>query len=318
MTYLFGPVPSRRLGCSLGVDVIPYKTCTYDCIYCQLGTTTHLTTERSADVPVGAVLDELDETLRSDRTPDYITLAGSGEPTLYAELGTLIAGIKARTAIPVAVITNGSLLWDTAVRAAVCQADLVIPSLDAGDETLFRCINRPHPEISYTRMLDGLAALRTDYHGPIWLEVMLLAGMTAIAAEVEKIKGHLERIKPDRVQVNTVVRPPAKDFAMPVPADRLQVFSQQLGAYADVIHDTQHAHDEPMAVATRQDIINLLKRRPCSLDDIAHGLNMHPNEVTKHLEFLHAHQCVTLASCDGQRYYAMPQQSCTGMATDTT
>jgi wyosine [tRNA(Phe)-imidazoG37] synthetase (radical SAM superfamily) len=317
MTYLFGPVPSRRLGCSLGVDVIPYKTCTYDCIYCQLGTTTHLTTERRADVPVGAVIDELDGTLRNGCVPDYITLAGSGEPTLYAALGTLIAGIKARTEIPVAVITNGSLLWDTAVRTAVCQADLVIPSLDAGDETLFRCINRPHPEISFSRMLDGLAALRTDYHGPIWLEVMLLAGMTAIAAEVEKIKRHLERIRPDRVQVNTVVRPPAKDFAMPVPADRLQVFSQQLGAYADVIRDTQHAHDEPLAVATRQDIINLLKRRPCSLDDIAHGLHMHPNEVIKHLEYLHAHQCVTLASCDGQRFYAMPQHVCLDTADET-
>lgn len=130
MTYLFGPVPSRRLGCSLGVDVIPYKTCTYDCIYCQLGTTTHLTTERRADVPVGAVIDELDGTLRNGCVPDYITLAGSGEPTLYAALGTLIAGIKARTEIPVAVITNGSLLWDTAVRTAVCQADLVSTGIE--------------------------------------------------------------------------------------------------------------------------------------------------------------------------------------------
>lgn len=318
MSYLFGPVPSRRLGRSLGVDLIPYKTCTYDCIYCQLGTTTHRTTERSADIPVGVVLDELAVALRNGCAPDYITLAGSGEPTLYAELGTLIVGIKARTSIPVAVITNGSLLWDTSVRAAVCQADLVMPSLDAGDETLFRCINRPHPEISFARMVDGLTALRTDYHGPIWLEVMLLAGMTAIAAEVEKIKRHLELIKPDRVQVNTVVRPPAKDFAMPVPAERLQAFTQQLGAHAEVICDTKHTHDAPGAVATRQDIVNLLKRRPCSLDDIAHGLHMHPNEVIKHLEYLHAHQCIQITQQKGQRYYSVPQRLCANTAGDTT
>ncbi|OPZ85401.1 MAG: molybdenum cofactor biosynthesis protein A [bacterium ADurb.Bin429] len=310
MTYLFGPVPSRRLGRSLGVDVIPYKSCTYNCIYCQLGATTKLTTEREAFIPVEAVLAELDGTLCRGDTPDYITLAGSGEPTLYAELGTLIADIKARTSIPVAVITNGSLLWDTSVRAAVCQADLVMPSLDAGNETLFRCINRPHPEISFARMVDGLTALRMDYHGSIWLEVMLLAGMTAFAAEVEKIKRYLERIKPDRVQVNTVVRPPAKDFALPVSAERLQVLAQQLGENAEVIFDTQHSHDTPSAGTTRLDIINLLKRRPCSLDDIAHGLHMHPNEVIKHLTYLHAHQCVNIVYRRGRRYYSVPQHSC--------
>lgn len=305
MKYLFGPVPSRRLGRSLGVDVIPYKTCTYDCIYCQLGTTTRLTVEREAFVPVGAVLNELDAALGKGAPPDYITLSGSGEPTLYAELGPLIAGIKARTTIPVAVLTNGSLLWDADVRREVSRADLIIPSLDAGDAVLFRCVNRPHAGITFEQMLGGLVALRADFPGPVWLEVMLLAGMTAIPSEVAKIRRQIERINPDRVQVNTVVRPPARDFAFPVPAARLAQLTGQLGPRAEVICDEQEIHEAPTAAATRGDIIDLLVRRPCSLEDIAHGLGMHPNEVVKHLDYLAEGQWLTMTWQQGKRFYAI-------------
>lgn len=202
-------------------------------------------------------------------------------------------------------MTNGSLLWDAAVRRDVCRADLIIPSLDAGDAVLFRCVNRPHAGMTFEQMLEGLVALRADFPGPIWLEVMLLAGMTAIPSEVEKIRRHLERINPDRVQVNTVVRPPARDFAFPVSPARLAHLTAQLGPHAEVICDEQEIHEAPANAATRGDILELLARRPCSLEDIAHGLAMHPNEVVKHLDYLSAQQCLTMTFQQGKRFYAV-------------
>ena len=151
MSCVFGPVPSRRLGRSLGVDVVPFKTCTYDCIYCQLGRTTCKTVERKAWVPLEDVLDEVKEKLST--RPDYITLSGSGEPTLFSPLGDLIVGIKSMTGIPVALLTNGSLLWQADVREAIRDVDLLIPSLDAGDEAMFRRVNRPHGGLSFEQML---------------------------------------------------------------------------------------------------------------------------------------------------------------------
>ncbi|NQT19895.1 MAG: radical SAM protein, partial [Planctomycetes bacterium] len=152
--YIFGPVPSRRLGRSLGVDVVPLKTCSYDCIYCQLGNTTCKTVERKEWVPLDDVVLELKDRLSS--RPDYITLSGSGEPTLYSRVAELIDRIKVMTDVPVAVLTNGSLLWQEEVRRQLMKADLVIPSLDAGDEVMFRLVNRPHEDVSFERMLAGL------------------------------------------------------------------------------------------------------------------------------------------------------------------
>ena len=180
--YIFGPVPSRRLGRSLGVDLVPFKTCTYDCIYCQLGRTTNKTIQRKEWVPLDDVVTELETKLSSQ--PDYITLSGSGEPTLYSRTGELIDRIKAVTNVPVAVLTNGSLLWNQEVRARLMNADLVVPSLDAGDEAMFRAVNRPHEDISFERMLQGLIDFRHEFQGKYWLEVFLLAGHNAIAAEV--------------------------------------------------------------------------------------------------------------------------------------
>ena len=177
MSYVFGPVPSRRLGRSLGVDLVPFKTCSYDCIYCQLGRTSCKTVERKQWVPLDDVLAELKEKLST--RPDYITLSGSGEPTLFWRTGELIDRIKAMTDVPVAVLTNGSLLWCKDVRDQLTNADLVIPSLDAGDQSMFRAVNRPHEDISFERMLDGLIAFRKAFGGQYWLEIMLLAGHTA-------------------------------------------------------------------------------------------------------------------------------------------
>lgn len=299
--YLFGPVPSRRLGRSLGVDLVPFKTCAYDCIYCQLGPTTCRTIERKEWVPLERVLAELPERLASK--PDYITLSGSGEPTLYAPLDELIARIKARTEIPVAVLTNGSLLWQPDVRRQLLRADLVVPSLDAGDEAMFQRINRPQPQLSFDQMLDGLVALRQEFPAAYWLEVMVVGGFTDTAAEIEKLARGVDRIQPQRVQLNTVTRPPAETAATAVSPARLKHFASRFRPSAEVIADFRHVHQQEEFVASRNEVLALLARRPCSVADIAAGLGLHDNEVIKHLEALRAVGAVECRPGPGQRYY---------------
>jgi wyosine [tRNA(Phe)-imidazoG37] synthetase (radical SAM superfamily) len=299
--YLFGPVPSRRLGRSLGVDLVPFKTCSYDCIYCQLGPTTCRTIERKAWVPLERVLAELPERLASK--PDYITLSGSGEPTLYSQLDELIARIKALTDVPVAVLTNGSLLWQPDLRRQLRQADLVVPSLDAGDEAMFQRVNRPHPELSFATMLDGLVALRQEFPAAYWLEVMVVGGFTNTQAEIEKLAVCVDRIQPERVQLNTVTRPPAEASATTVSAERLGHFAAFFRPVAEVIADFRHVHQQAEFVASRNEVLALLERRPCSVGDIAGGLGMHDNEVVKYLEELRVAGAVECLPGEGKQYY---------------
>jgi len=294
MSRIFGPVPSRRLGRSLGIDLIPFKTCTYDCIYCQLGRTTCRTLERREWFPLDEIVAELRDRLSSK--PDYITLAGSGEPTLYARIGELIDRIRSMTDIPVAVLTNGSLLWREEIRRELLGADLVIPSLDAGDEVMFRAVNRPHPGIAFETMLDGLAAFRREYHGEYALEVFLLASHTGIREEVAKIRRCVERIRPGRVQLNTAVRPPAEDYAAAVTPERLETLAGMFDPRAEVIADFRNVHGEPEFRGGREQVIELLRRRPCTADDVAAGLGMHVTEAIKYLEELTREDLATLVS----------------------
>ncbi len=301
MSYVFGPVPSRRLGRSLGVDVVPFKTCTYDCVYCQLGRTTCRTIERKEWVPLEDVLDDVKAKLST--RPDYITLSGSGEPTLFSRLGELIDGIKRMTNVPVALLTNGSLLWQPEVRGAVRDVDLLIPSLDAGDELRFRHINRPHEAISFDLLMEGLGAAREACRGQYWLEVFLLAGYTAIEAEVKKLAQYAALIKPDRIQINTVTRPPAESFAAGVSHERLAELSPLFDPPAEVIADYHHVHEQTQFSVSRDEILGLLRRRPCSIDGIAQGLNMHPNEVVKYVEALQAEKLVETTWTSGKCFY---------------
>jgi len=231
--YIFGPVPSRRLGRSLGVDLVPFKTCTYDCIYCQLGRTTNKTIQRKEWLPFDKIISQLKDKLYLK--PDYITLSGSGEPTLFSRCGELIAKIKGITNVPVAVLTNGSLLWLPEVRKSLLKADIVIPSLDAGSNHLFQYVNRPHPDISFGKMLEGLVKFRDEYKGKYWLEVFLLAGVTTPEMEINRLKTCISSIQPDKVQVNTVTRPPAESFAEPVQKERLENLAAQLFEHSEVI-----------------------------------------------------------------------------------
>ena len=298
---IFGPVPSRRLGRSLGVDLVPFKTCTYDCIYCQLGRTTRKTTTRKEWVPLEDVLDELDTKLSSE--PDYVTLSGSGEPTLFSRLAELIERIKAMTRVPVAVLTNGSLLWDEDVRRQLMQADLVVPSLDAGDEAMFRLVNRPAENISFEQTFDGLVDFRREFRGEYWLEVFVIGAYTAIPDELAKLAKCVERIRPDRVQLNTVTRPPAEEYAVGVSSQRLAKLASAFHPRAEIIADFRGVHRQAEFVAGREEILQMLRRRPCSVDDVADGLGMHRNEVIKHIEELNAENLLEESLTAEKLYY---------------
>ncbi len=233
--WVFGPVKSRRLGRSLGIDVLPLKTCTYDCIYCQAGPTTTKTTQRESYAPPDDVADEVCRVLSDGADVDYMTFSGTGEPTLYSQIGTLIRLLKARTDKPVAVITNGSLLWRPDVQEDLTEADLVMPSLDAGDQEMFARINRPHQDISFEKLVDGIAEFRKRFAGELRLEVLLLAGITDTDDEVEKIAGHVRCIGPDRVQINTAVRQPADKSARAVPRKRVEELAAIFGPNTDIV-----------------------------------------------------------------------------------
>ena len=284
--FIYGPVPSRRLGRSLGIDLIPHKTCTYDCIYCHLGRTTTKTMQRHEYVPFSEVVNELDQNQDILDSSDYITIAGSGEPTLYSRLGDLITVIKEKTHTPIAVITNGSLLWDKSIQASIKKADVVIPSLDAGDAVLFQHINRPLSDIAFEQMVRGLIEFREVFQNKLWLEVLLVGGSTAITSEVKKIAGIIRKIRPDKVQVNTVVRPPSEKFAYAVSPGHLEQMAFLLGDNAEIIAEFQHPDSEHSLSGAREDILTMLRRRPCTLHDIVSGLGLNWNVAVKHIDYL--------------------------------
>ena len=299
--YIFGPVLSRRLGRSLGVDLIPFKTCSYDCIYCQLARTTNKTIQRKEWAPIDRIIEQLKDKVES--RPDYITLSGSGEPTLFLKFEELISRIKCITDIPIAVLTNSSLLWLPEVRKALMLADLVIPSLDAGSNEVFQYVNRPHSDITFSQMLEGLVKFRDEYTGKFWLEVFLLAGVTTTEAEINNLKTCIKSIHPDKVQVNTITRPPAEDFAKRVPEKQLNAIAKELYENSEVIADYSGDHIERDFSARRQDVLVLLKRHPCSMEDIAAGLGLRQNEVVKYVEELCSEGKIEAKLQNQQLYY---------------
>ncbi|MGC9326863.1 MAG: radical SAM protein [Candidatus Hinthialibacter sp.] len=301
MGYIFGPVPSRRLGRSLGVDLVPFKTCSYDCIYCQLGRTTKKTMDRSEWAPLDDVLEELRGKLVSK--PDYITLSGSGEPTLYSRLDELIDRMRGMTDVPIAVLTNGSLLWQPDLRRQLMNAHLVIPSLDAGDDEMFQAVNRPHKDISFDQMLEGLIELRREFKGAYWLEVFLLAGHNAIPADLQKIIQCVKQIKPDRVQLNTSTRPTAEDFAYKVEQDRMKQLASYFDPPAEIIADYRKVHEQEDFRSGQEGVLEMILRRPCSIEDMASGLAMHRNEIVKYVEELQGKGLIETKQSNGKIFY---------------
>jgi wyosine [tRNA(Phe)-imidazoG37] synthetase (radical SAM superfamily) len=281
--YIFGPVPSRRLGLSLGIDIVPLKSCTLDCIYCQLGRSSDLTSERREFVPVADVIAQLKDRLAQGVKADHITISGSGEPTLNLSLGKIIEEIKKITKIPVAVMTNGTLLYDPAVRNDCAKADVVLPSLDAGDPETFTKMNRPHEALDFNKIIDGMCQFRKEFNGQIWLEVFIVEGINTNDAQLANIKTIIGRLKPDKVQLNTAVRPTTEPGIAAVAAQKLATIAEKIGFNAEVIADYPQAKAAAGGHIDRDSVLSMLQRRPCSLADVASGLNIHQLEASKHL-----------------------------------
>jgi wyosine [tRNA(Phe)-imidazoG37] synthetase (radical SAM superfamily) len=284
---------------------VPFKTCSYDCIYCQLGRTTDKTIARKEYVPLDQVLEEVARKLAAEPAPDYIGLAGSGEPTLHSGIGKLITALKGITTVPVAVLTNGSLLWMPEVRTDLAQADLVLPSLDAADPGLFQRVNRPHSAISFESLRRGLIEFTREFRGSVWLEILLLAGITDGDQQVAKLAELARRIQPERIQLNTVSRPPAEDQARAVPARLLEQLREVFPNGAELITEGGlHDPDQRLERATADaEILALLKRRPCTVEGIAAGLGLHAPQVIKSLDCLRQQGAITPVRQDEATYY---------------
>jgi len=287
MKHVFGPVPSRRLGNSLGVDLLARKACTFDCVYCQLGRTAERTTERRRFVPPDAVVAEVRRVLGSGAAVDYVTLSGSGEPTLSIDLGRVVRAIKGFARVPVAVLTNGSLLGRDDVRADLAEADLVVPSLDAGTQETFERVNRPLG-LQVGEVACGIRGFTLGYAGQVWLEVMIVAGLNDSPDEARAIARLLAGARLDKVQLNTVVRAPAEGWARAVGEERLRELAAILEALAPVEIIGRYArgdHAAPAAEA-RERILATLARRPCGAAELAASLGLHRALVAKLLEGL--------------------------------
>jgi wyosine [tRNA(Phe)-imidazoG37] synthetase (radical SAM superfamily) len=283
--YIFGPVPSRRLGLSLGVDLIPPKTCSYDCLYCQIGKTTCKVIEPSAYAPVEAVIAELDETLTKVK-PDYVTFSGSGEPTLHVELGRLIAYVKERTGAKVAVLTNGSLLYRPEVRERLLIADMVMPTLSTVKEETFRLIHQPHDDLNVSGVIEGLRSFRSSYRGQLFIEVMLLAGFNDRDEDIEALRQVIAEVAPDRVQLNTVVRPPANAKAIPLDRKKLEYIKEVFGARAEIIATASIREKQHFRGTLPDAVLEMARRRPVTAEDVAGALDAPLFEVDKTVKAL--------------------------------
>lgn len=308
MAFLFGPVSSRRLGLSLGIDLLPPKICTFDCIYCEIGRTTLRTAKRKEYVPTSEVLKEAENYLQSEAAKiDYVTVTASGEPTLHSKIGDIISRLKDISPKPVAVITNSSLLHLPEVRRALLKADVILPSLDAVRPDTFRRINRPIRSIRIEQIISGLKDLRQKYTGQIWLEILFVQGINDRPEEVEELRKALKAIQPDRIQLNTVDRPPAEDYAAPLSSARLETIREVLGERAEVIVDFKRRIQQGFRPLVESEILAMLARRPCTAEDISGLLNVSQAEISAVMESLikkHRAQCKTY---DQRVFYIIPE-----------
>ncbi|MBC2711825.1 MAG: radical SAM protein [Desulfosarcina sp.] len=282
--YLFGPVPSRRFGRSLGIDLTPYKTCSLDCVFCQLGRTPKKTLERKAYVPTTDVIAEIDHWLKTDGEADYLTLSGSGEPTLHSEFGQVLAFLRDQP-IPSVLLTNGTMLNLPEVQKAAALAHVVKVSLSAWDQKSFEWVNRPHRKIEFRSFFQGLKAFRAGFSGQLWLEVFLLSGINAMAKDVEKIAALSRELSPDRIHLNTIARPPAEDFAAAVSMERLEELTGLFDPPAQIAAVFSGERSKTIK-ANEETILAMLKRRPCTIKQIESAFGMHINEASKYLGLL--------------------------------
>jgi wyosine [tRNA(Phe)-imidazoG37] synthetase (radical SAM superfamily) len=295
MSYknIFGPVHSRRLGISLGVDVIPYKYCPLNCVYCEVLRTNHLTIHRQEFFPPEEILSKVREVLATNPELDYVTFSGAGEPTLYSKLGEVILRIKEEfPQYKLAILTNGVLLNHPSVCKEILPLDLILPSLDTCNPETFKKINRPHPSIKVSDLISGLIALRKEYSGPIWLEIFIIAGLNDSEEELESLSKAINRIQPDKVQLNSLDRPGAEFWVKPAGTRVLRevqrFLSERVDVPVEIIARIPSDKDELMIPPEIEGIIaKIINDHPSTVEEIAKASELHINEVSHYLRQLH-------------------------------
>ena len=289
--HLFGPVPSRRLGMSLGIDLIPKKVCSLNCVYCEVGRTTNLTTDRLEYVKYDEVIDELKHFMSNKPKIDYIAFSGSGEPTLNSKIGDVLKFIKEKyPKVKTAILTNGTLLYDEQLREELMGADVILPSLDAASRDVFRKIDRPNKKLNIEIYIQGLVNLRKEYKGKIWLEVFLLKGYNDNKEELELLKEAILKIKPDIIQLNTLDRPGTKHDLIPLTKEEMQAIIDfwELPNVEIIASPDERSSIESYSGDIEKAILETIARRPCTLDDLHNFLGIHINEINKYLGKLEA------------------------------
>jgi len=304
MKYVYGPVPSRRLGISLGISPIPKKTCNYSCIYCQLGRTDRMTNTRQMFFTVKEIMDEFDEVLRNNINFDVVTIVGEGEPTLYLGLGELISEIQKRTDKPVAVITNGALFYDANLRSELYKADIVLPTMDAYDDESFKKVNRTYGTIDFKMVNDGLKTFSEEYQGQLWIELMLINGINDDDESLIKYSEALKKLKYARLYINTPVRPPAESYVKAVDREKMNHAVDIMGGISIDLLDSQGFHSE--IKDHYEAIMSIIKRHPMNQFEIEGFLKSRScNNIDAILDYLKKDSKVVVVNYKGYDTYRL-------------
>lgn len=306
--HLFGPVPSRRLGMSLGIDLIPKKVCSLNCVYCEVGRTTDLTTDRLEYVKYDGVIAELEKFMSNNPKIDYFTFSGSGEPTLNSRIGDVLKFIKENyPEIKTAILTNGTLLYDKKLRRELMDADVILPSLDAASRDVFRKINRPSKKLNIETYIQGLVDLRKEYKGKIWLEIFLLKGYNDAKEELKLLKEAILKIKPDIVQLNTLDRPGTRHDLIPLTKKEMQAIVDfwELPNVEIIASPDKRSSIESYSGDIETAIIEMIARRPCTLDDLHNFSGIHINEINKYLGNLEAGDKIETVNLERGVFYEL-------------
>jgi wyosine [tRNA(Phe)-imidazoG37] synthetase (radical SAM superfamily) len=289
--HLFGPVPSRRLGISLGVDLVPHKVCSLNCVYCEVGKTTNLTIQRQEYIPLNDILTELKNYLDEKPDLDYITFSGAGEPLLHNGIGKVISFIKDNyPQYKLALLTNSTLLYDKDVRNEILGIDLLLPSLDAVSEKVFKKLNRPNSKLDNNKIIEDLIEFRKSFKGKIWLELFIVPSLNDTQSELELLKKTITDISPDQVQLNTLDRPGTESWIEPITKNRMEEIADFFKPLpVEIIAKFQSRNKiRSYQKDVEQQIIETIKRRPCTDKDLSEMLGIHINEINKYLsELLH-------------------------------
>jgi len=314
MKYVFGPIPSRRLGLSLGVDLTPFKTCSLNCIYCECGSTTCQTIKQKTFFNPDLILGEIKETLKIYPNLDYITFSGSGEPTLYKKIDYLIKKIKEITNVPIALLTNGTLLTNAKVRKQLLTVDLISPSLDSARQSSFKAIDRPHPKLKVSKIIQGLIKFRKEFKGQMWLEIFFVKNINDSSEEVQALINAVKKINPDRIQLNTIDRPPAIKSAQPLNKKELTLILKkfQMNNIKNIEIIKTFKKKKSSLITNNQKlkekIIALIKRRPETAEHLALALTIKSKELKTLFEQLEKKKIIKTIISNKKIFYALKEK----------